>query len=148
MTVADSRPNRGDRWGHRGDQAAGAELAKLFDQLPPHSIEAEMSLLGSLILAGTENVHLIGDVMQIVRQSDDFYLPKHAAIYQAIIEQYDQNQSIDSIQLTQALRDKNLFESVGGVDYLVELAESVPTAVNAPHDAAIVRDKAKLRRRR
>lgn len=124
---------------------ATRDLGKLFDKLPPHSIEAEMSLLGSLILAGTENVHVIGEVMQIIKSGDDFYLPKHSAIYECIVELYDKNASIDAIQLTQRLRDRQLLESIGGVDYLVELAESVPTAVNAPHYAAIIRDKSKLR---
>ena len=148
MTTADTRSYREyqKEKERQRQEVWGQELAKLFDKLPPHSIEAEMSLLGSMLLAGTENVHLIGEVMQVVRQKDDFYLPKHAEIFQAIAQKYDQNQSIDSIQLTQALRDKQVFEDVGGVDYLVELAESVPTSVNAPHYAAIVRDKAKLRR--
>jgi replicative DNA helicase len=123
-----------------------ADISKLFSALPPHSIEAEMSLLGSMILAGTENVHLIGEVMQVIKDAADFYRPKHAAIYECLIELYDKHQSIDLVQLTQRLRDKGAYDDVGGVDYLVELAESVPTAVNAPHYARIIRDKAKLRR--
>jgi len=122
-----------------------ADMGKLFDRLPPHSVEAEMSLLGSLILAGTENLHLIGEVMQVVRGGSDFYLPKHAAIYEILVQQYDQHQSLDLVQLGQSLKDRQLYDSIGGVDYLIELAESVPTAVNAPHYARIVRDKAKLR---
>ncbi|MBI1372926.1 MAG: replicative DNA helicase [Phycisphaera sp.] len=137
MTTARTRPNF--------DVDRG-EMGRLFDKLPPHSIEAEMSLLGSMILAGTDNIHLLGEVMQVVRSESDFYLPKHAQIYQALIAQYDVHQSIDLVQLQTKLRDRGQFDAIGGIDYLIELAESVPTAVNAPHYARIVRDKAKLRR--
>lgn len=136
MTVARTRS---DFDLQRGD------VAKLLDRLPPHSVEAEMSLLGSMILAGTQNIHLIGEVMQVVSNEADFYRPKHAAVYKALVDLYDQHQAIDTIQLTDLLRDRQQFEQVGGIDYLVELAESVPTSVNAPHYARIIRDKAKLR---
>ncbi len=126
------------------DQAVG-DMSRLFDRLPPHSIEAEMSLLGSMLLAGAQNIHLLGEVMQVIKGPGDFYLPKHAAIYEALMELYDRNQSVDTVQLTDRLRDTNQYDAIGGVDYLVELAESVPTAVNAPHYARIIRDKAKLR---
>ncbi|MBI1367812.1 MAG: replicative DNA helicase [Planctomycetes bacterium] len=121
------------------------EIGKLFDKLPPHSIEAEMSLIGSLIMAGTENVHIVGEVMQAIKSPADFYQPRHAQIYECLLELYDQHQSIDLVQLMQRLRDRQADEAVGGIDYLVQLAESVPTSTNAPHYARIVRDKAKLR---
>ncbi|QNN21125.1 replicative DNA helicase [Planctomycetales bacterium ZRK34] len=129
----------------RNFEAERIEVGKLLDKLPPHSLEAEMSLLGSLIVAGTENVHLIGEAMQILRGASDFYQPRHAEIYQSIIDLYDRHQAVDLVQLVQRLRDRQQEESVGGVDYLVELAESVPTAVNVVHYARIVRDKAKVR---
>jgi replicative DNA helicase len=130
---------------HPERKHARQDLAKLFDRLPPHSNEAEMCLLGSLILAGAENIHIIGQVMQIIKSSADFYWPKNAAIYQALVDYYDKHQSIDSVQLAEALRTHKQLEAIGGVDYLIELAEAVPTSVNAPHYARIVRDKAKLR---
>lgn len=136
MTVARTRS---DFELQRGD------VAKLLDRLPPHSVEAEMSLIGSLILAGTQNIHLIGEVMQIISSEADFYRPKHAAIYKAVVDLYDQHQAVDTVPLTDLLRDRQQFEQIGGVDYLVELVESVPTSVNAPHYARIIRDKAKLR---
>ncbi len=138
-TIARKRTDRSDF------DAQPRDIAKLFDKLPPHSLEAEMSLLGSMILAGTENLHIIGEIVQIIKNADDFYLPKHAAVYQCLVDLYDHRSSVDATQLTQMLRDRSLLENIGGVDYLIELAESVPTAVNAPHYAQIVRDKAKLR---
>jgi len=104
-----------------------------------------MSLLGSLILAGTENIHLVGDVLQILRSPADFYMPKHAALYESLVELFDQHQAIDLVQLQQKLRDRQQYDQIGGVDYLISLAEAVPTAVNAPHYARIVRDKSRLR---
>ncbi len=117
-------------------------LGKLFDRLPPHAVEAEMSLLGAMILDG----RMIGDVVQILTGPDDFYQTRHAAIYQALVRLYDQNNPIDLVQLRQALADSQALEEAGGVEYLVELAESVPAATSAPYYAKIVRDKATLRR--
>lgn len=117
------------------------ELAKLFEKLPPHAHEAEAALLGSMIL----DWRVTGEVVQILKGADDFYKPAHAAIYEALVELYDAHQSIDLVQLNQRLRDKQQLETVGGVDYLVELAESVPSAASAGYYAQIVRDKAVLR---
>lgn len=132
--------------GRQMHQNQEQDLGALLDRLPPHAIEAEMSLLGSMIVAGTANLHVIGEVMQGLKGAEDFYKPTHAAIYQALVDLYDRNQSLDNVQLIQTLRDQGLLDDAGGADYLVELAESVPTAENAPYYARIVRDKAKLRR--
>ena len=117
------------------------DVSKLFEKLPPSAIEAEAALLGSMIL----DWRVCGEVLQILQGADDFYKPAHSAIYETLIELYDENQSIDVVQLNQRLRDKQQLEKVGGVDYLVELAESVPSASAAQHYAQIVRDKAVLR---
>jgi len=118
------------------------DVSKLFEKLPPHATEAEAALLGSMIL----DWRMCGEVLQIVSAAEDFYKPAHAAIYETLVELYDQNQSIDLVQLNQRLRDKQLLDQVGGVDYLIELAEAVPSAASAAHYAQIVRDKAVLRR--
>jgi len=118
------------------------DVSKLFEKLPPNAIEAEAALLGSMIL----DWRVCGEVLQMLHGPDDFYKPAHAAIYETLIELYDANQSIDVVQLNQRLRDKQQLEKVGGVDYLIELAESVPSASAAQHYAQIVRDKAVLRR--
>jgi replicative DNA helicase len=118
------------------------DVSKLFEKLPPSAVEAEAALLGSMIL----DWRVCGEVLQMLRGGDDFYKPAHAAIYETLIELYDENQSIDVVQLNQRLRDKQQLEKVGGVDYLIQLAESVPSASAAQHYAQIVRDKAVLRR--
>ncbi|MEM0915201.1 MAG: DnaB-like helicase N-terminal domain-containing protein, partial [Planctomycetota bacterium] len=103
------------------------ELTKLFDKLPPAAPEAEAALLGSMIL----DWRVCADVLQLVKTGDDFAKPAHAAIYDALIELYNTTQSIDLVQLNQRLVDKAILDQVGGVDYLVELAESVPSATSA-----------------
>ncbi|MEM6460053.1 MAG: replicative DNA helicase, partial [Planctomycetota bacterium] len=118
------------------------EIGPLFDKQPPHAIEAEMALLGSLIL----DWRVVGDVLQILKGADDFYKPAHAAVFETLVELYDQSQSIDMVQLNQRLIDKQLLEDVGGLEYLVALVDGVPSATEAPRYARIVRDKAVLRR--
>ncbi|MFP4143710.1 MAG: replicative DNA helicase [Phycisphaeraceae bacterium] len=118
------------------------DVERLFDKLPPHALEAEAALLGSMIL----DWRVCGDILQILTGPDDFYKAAHSAIYETLVELYDQHQSIDMVQLNQRLRDKQLLEQVGGLDYLVELAESVPSAASAGYYARIVRQKAILRK--
>ncbi len=121
------------------------ELSKLFERLPPEAPEAEMSLLGSMIIAGASNIHIIGEVLQVLQGPEDFAKPSHGALYTVLVDLYDRNQSLDSVQIIQELRNRDLLDQVGGTDYIVQLAESVPVADNAPHYARIVRDKALLR---
>ncbi len=118
------------------------EVGTLFDKLPPHALEAEMALLGSMVL----DAQVVGDVLQLLKGADDFYKPAHAAVYETLVELYDSTQAIDMVQLNQRLVDKQMLEQVGGLQYLIDIAESVPSAAAAMHYARIVRDKAVLRR--
>jgi len=117
-------------------------MEKLFERLPPQSLEAEMALLGSMIL----DYRVIGDVLGIVPSSDYFSREAHAAIFDALVKVYDQRHSGDLVQIVEAISDKNVLQAAGGPEYLVQLANSVPSSVNAPHYARIVREKAELRR--
>ena len=118
------------------------DLAKLFDKLPPHAPEAEMALLGSMML----DASVIGEVVQILTSAEDFANQRHAALYQVLVDLYDRNQSIDLVQLKQRLADMGTLEQLGGVAYLVELAESVPHTAGAAYYARIVHEKGLLRR--
>ncbi|MCX5659322.1 MAG: replicative DNA helicase [Planctomycetota bacterium] len=118
------------------------DVGKLFDKLPPHALEAECALLGSMIL----DPQVIGDVVQILAGSDDFYKPSHAAIYQALVELYDQNQNVDMVHLVGRLKDRGELEASGGLDYLLSLVESVPSAVSGPLYARLVKEKSLLRK--
>lgn len=116
-------------------------LSTLFEQLPPHAIEAEMSLLGSILL----DPQVVGDAVMILRSGEDFYKPANGAIYEAMVNLYDRHASLDIVQLNQLLADRDVLEAVGGVNYLVELANAVPTAAHATHYARLVREKATIR---
>ncbi|QOJ18991.1 MAG: replicative DNA helicase [Phycisphaeraceae bacterium] len=141
-TVTESKPRPGSREGRERRPADPVELARLFEKLPPHAVEAEMSLLGSMMLDPT----VIGEVVQVLRTGDDFFKPAHGAIFDAIVELYDKHSRLDLIALHQLLLDRNLLDSIGGQDYLAELAMSVPSAAHADYYAALVRDKAMVRR--
>ncbi len=101
-----------------------------------------MSLLGSILI----DPGVLPDVISLISAGEDFYASAHALIYDALVDLYDQRQSGDLVQLLDALQTKNALENVGGADYLVQLAESVPSAANAVHYARIVAEKARLRR--
>jgi len=131
----------GEGW-RRGGGRPKVEVKDLFDKKPPVALEAEMSLLGSMIL----DPNVIADVIGALKGPGDFYDDRHAHIYSALVDVYDRHHSGDLVQVTDLLRDKAVLDLVGGPAYLVELANAVPTAVNAPHFARIVAEKAKLRR--
>ena len=132
-------PTSGGGGGYRNRPSV--DIQRLFDRLPPHSLEAEMALLGSMIL----DHRVISEVIAIVPTSAYFYRESHATIYDALVRTYDSHQSGDLVQLMEVLKEKRQLDDVGGTDYLVRLAESVPSAVSAPHYAKIVRERAQLR---
>jgi replicative DNA helicase len=117
------------------------KLDKLFEKPPPHSPEAEMALLGAMIL----DPRVTGDVIMIVKSPAAFFHEAHGAIFQALVELYDKHQAGDLVQLLDSLRDKDVLKDVGGTKYLEKLARETPGAAGAPHWARIVADKARLR---
>ncbi|QDU72349.1 replicative DNA helicase [Mucisphaera calidilacus] len=124
------------------NQPQPIEIGKLFGKLPPVPREAEAALLGSLL----HDPQLCGEVIEIIRSPEDFGYAPNAVVYTAMIEIYDETQSLDIVQLNQKLTDRKQLDHVGGTDYLVELAEAVPSAAGARHWARIVRDKGTIRR--
>jgi replicative DNA helicase len=112
----------------------------LPEKLPPQSIEAEKSLLGSLML----------DKNAIIRMADflkpeDFYRKSHQDIYAACLELFEKSEPIDILSISNRLREKNLLEEVGGNSYLSELINTVPTSSHALNYAKIVHKKRILR---
>lgn len=113
---------------------------ELERRLPPQNIEAEQSVLGSLML--DKNVIVsVADMLQ----PDDFYRNIHAEIYQAMLGLYEKNEPIDLVSLTNVLKDKGQLEEIGGAGYLTSLVNIVPTAAHVVHYAKIVRHKKVLR---
>lgn len=101
-----------------------------MDHTPPHSREAEMAVLGSMIL----NPSCVQEVRRIV-DKDSYYIIAHSLIHQAILEL----PSVDLVTVKDELVNRGQLDKTGGIDYLVSLVETVPTAANAVHYANIIR---------
>jgi replicative DNA helicase len=112
-----------------------------IDKIPPHSVEAEMSLLGSLLIDKDAMIK-IADIVE----ASDFYKSSHGKIYEAMQELYAKNESIDLLTIDNRLNEKNQLEEVGGKPYLATLCNVVPTAANVLHYGQIVHRKAVRRR--
>jgi len=98
-------------------------------------------LLGALLL----DHRVLGDVVAILKGSDDFVSMAHGQIYRTMVELYDRESGFDIIKLNQALTDRQLIDAVGGLDYLVTLARATPSASFAVEYARLVREKAIVR---
>lgn len=109
-------------------------------KVPPHSIEAEESVIGGVLL---DNAAL--DRALEILAPEDFYREAHRKIMRAIIDLNARNEPVDLITLTDSLKGRNELQEVGGAAYLAELAERVPTAANVAYYARIVKEKAILR---
>jgi replicative DNA helicase len=108
---------------------------------PPHSVEAEQGVLGSMLLSPRETI------AECVEKINDeyFYVPAHRTVYDVLVDVWNAGQAIDLITFTQVLRDRNLLESVGGAAFVTNLFTFVPTAANVQYYLEIVRDKYILR---
>lgn len=109
-------------------------------RMPPQDIEAEMSVLGALMLDGNA-ITQIADILA----PEDFYRENHSLIYSAMADLFEGRAPIDILSVASRLKEKQQLEKVGGHAYLTELINSVPTASNAKHYAEIVRKKRILR---
>lgn len=110
-------------------------------KVPPQSIEAEQSVLGSLIL-DRDAIIKIADILS----AEDFYEEKHRIIYNAIIKLYDERSSIDILTVANKLEDGSSIDKIGGASYLTTLVNMVPSSAHIVHYANIVRRKGTLRR--
>jgi replicative DNA helicase len=107
----------------------------------PQSREAEMALLGAMILDN----EVIGDVVEIVGQREMFHYPAHQIVFEAILRLHLERKPIDLVVLRDDLAKDRRLEQVGGADYLMSLAQDVPSVGNATSYAETVRDKFVLR---
>lgn len=113
----------------------------LMDRVPPQNIEAEQSVLGSMLLdrnaliAATE-----------ILEAGAFYHDSHRVIFQAMIDLYNRAEPVDTVTLCEELRSHHQLEGVGGASYIAELSNAVPTAANVEYYARIVHEKSVLRR--
>jgi replicative DNA helicase len=109
-------------------------------KIPPQSLEAEKALLGSILMRG-EVMH---DITDIVRESS-FYSNAHRMIWATLFELFTKATPIDILSVSARLKEKGQLETVGGMSYLTELINIVPSASNAEHYAEIVEKKYTLR---
>ena len=109
-------------------------------RLPPQSVDAEESVLGAILLDNTAIDRVVGTL-----QADDFYRETHRKIFRAMQVLADKSEPADLVTLGDLLRSRGELADVGGVAYLAELTERVPTAANVAYYARMVRDKAVLR---
>lgn len=109
-------------------------------RIPPQNVEAEMSVLGSLML-DREAIFKVADILSI----QDFYKPSHQMIYEAMIDLFQRREPIDILSVSARLREKSVLEEVGGSSYLTSLVNLVPTASHVAYYANIVHKKRILR---
>ncbi len=110
------------------------------DKIPPQNIEAEIAVLGSILL----DKNLI-DIAGEKLKPEHFYSKEHQLIFRAILDLYNDDKPVDLISLTDKLKKKGELEKIGGASFLSTIISSIPTPANIEHYAAIVREKAILR---
>ncbi len=115
-------------------------MIDLPDRVPPQNIEAEQSVLGSMLL----DKEAIDTALEHLREAD-FYRDGHKLLFKAMEELSEKGEPVDVITLTDALRKKNSLDGIGGATYLTTLANIVPTAANVEYYARIVQKNAVLR---
>jgi len=117
------------------------DSAAQIQRIPPHSMEAEQSVLGSMLL-DKEAVAAAAEVLQ----GEDFYSDAHNEIFEAILDIYEQGKPVDLVTLAEALRQRGTLEAVGGGTYISDLSMSVPSTANVRYYINIVEEKSILRR--
>jgi replicative DNA helicase len=110
---------------------------------PPHSLEAEQSVLGAILLSDRTLYTLVIDEGL---KPEDFYRERHAVIYESVLELYGEDEPVDVLTVTEHLRSRGKLDDVGGPAAVDALAGAVPAAGNARRYAQIVRDHALMRR--
>ncbi|MDQ0209118.1 replicative DNA helicase [Alkalicoccobacillus murimartini] len=113
----------------------------LTDRTPPQNIEAEQAVLGAIFLSDTA---LITSTERLI--PEDFYRAAHQRIYQVMVELAEKGEPVDLVTVTADLQDRKWLEEIGGVSYLGDIANAVPTAANVEYYSRIVEEKSVLRR--
>ena len=115
-------------------------LHSTVDRIPPNNLEAEMAVIGS-VLVDREMLAAVGEIVR----PGDFYAHVHETIFAVLIELYDRGEPVDKITVGEELRRRNLLERVGGLSYISALMDTVQSAGSARYYATIVREKSILR---
>lgn len=140
ITRMSSEFSRSPRKSNFGNQAKSIDPAIAQLRVPPHSIEAEQSVLGGLLL-DNEALDRITDLLT----EADFYRSEHKLIYQQITRLLERGRPADVVTVSEAIEQAGLTDETGGLAYLGELAANTPSAANIRRYAEIVRERAVLR---
>ena len=115
-------------------------MEDILGRQAPHSLEAEQSVLGSMLI----DSRCVNDVIGIVRPND-FYLQTNRDIYETIYEMFSYSQVIDPVTVLDKMRERGVYDEQNSTKYIMQLMEITPTAANVKQYAQIVRDKSLLR---
>ena len=110
-------------------------------KIQPHSVEAEQSVIGAMIM----DRDAIADVIDIVDQ-EDFYQKQNGILFEAMVELYKEGKPVDLVTLQNKLKGKDVPESMKSMEFIRDLLETVPTSANAKQYARIVKEKSTLRK--
>ena len=136
-TMSSSRKTQAER----RPAAAPASIGDAFlGKVPPHSSDAELSVIGGVLL---HNSTL--DVVSDIVRPQDFYSEAHELIFQAILDLNLGGKPVDLITLGESLKERGELESVGGLPYLASILDTVPTAANIESHARVVAEKSSVR---
>ena len=116
-------------------------MDEIVKRIPPHSLEAEQSVIGSMIM----DREAISIAIEHIDQHD-FYHPDLKLVFNSIVDLYSKNNPVDLVTLQNGLKKEDSLERIGGVEYLSKLAMSVPTSAHIKNYASIVKEKSVLRR--
>lgn len=113
----------------------------LIKRILPHSIEAEQSVIGSMIL-DRDAILVASEILT----SDDFYQKQYGIIFDAMVELCNEGKPVDLVTLQNRLKEKELPPDISSMEYVRDLISAVPTSANVKYYAKIVSEKAVLRR--
>jgi len=125
--------------GSRPTPAPGSDTSLL--RVPPHNLAAEQAVLASILL----NNDLMNSALEILRP-EDFYQGAHRTLFSVMLDLYDKGRAIDQLTLSTALNDRGVEGEVGGLAYLSDLIQNVPTTANVSEYARLVKNTAILRK--
>ena len=128
----------------RGERQPSAAVGNV-DRLPPHSIDAEQGVLGCALLDPNQ---CIGECIEKLKDDGKsaFYDLRHQTIYETLADMFNKRDPVDLITVQQNLKDRQLLEQVGGIAYLSQLQDAVPSAANLSYYLDIIREKYLLRK--
>jgi replicative DNA helicase len=116
-------------------------MSALLEKIPPQSLEAEQSVLGSMLI----DKEAIAKAMEILRD-EDFHTEANRTVFKLICDLFDAGAAVDVITVAEKARQKGALDDIGGVQYITTLTNVVPTAANIEHYARIVEEKSILRK--